>query len=207
MKQKFFITVLFIVGAFFTGCHKDSLKSSDNLNNSIQSTNFKSAKNEFNTQEYNQLLATNQARLEELGVAASRDCIETATVPDDYATIQEAIDAVCAYGDVIVKEGTYNETVLVYKPGLHIKANGEVLLNGGFRLIDGADDVKIHKFTVDNTTSSILYGIQGADVTGCEVKQNTVYGSGVGGIRFIHSSNISVVRNNVGHNISYHQTF
>ena len=69
----------------------------------------------------------------------------TITVPDDYASIQDAIDAASPGDTVFVKAGNYNEALLIDKP-LTLKGAGKnvVTLNGNFEVRSG--DVQIEGF-------------------------------------------------------------
>ena len=125
------------------------------------------------------------------------DCQKTVFVPDDYPTIQEALFAVCENGKVFVRSGVYNESPGTDKEGLFIKAIGDVTLNGGFGL--GANNIKIHNFKIDNTTS--IWGEVGiaseSGSNGFDIKGNTIYGSGHLGIYLPYCDNASIVQNQI----------
>lgn len=204
MKRLFLFAAFLIAGGYFTSCQKESVESTENSYNSIQSLDLNFDIVDFTIAEkFKQLAASNEARLVRLGIDASRECVPTAIVPDNYATIQEAVDAVCEYGDVIVKSGTYNESVVVYKTGLHIKAIGNVTVNGGFAFPPDLDNVEIQNFSIDNTTALYLAGIGGYNNNGCAIKQNNIYGAGHIGIYFGFGNNISIVQNNVSGAMDY----
>ena len=197
MRRKLIFSVLFLAVIIYTGCQKETLESSgnSNMNNSTatqQAVDFKP------DMEYiNSMVASNEARLAQLSGKASRECVETVMVPNDYSTIQEAIDAVCDGGNVIVKNGTYNEDLTVYKPGLNIKAIGNVTLNGSFFLTSDADDVKIQKFNIVNSSFSAIFA---NNVDGGEFMQNTVSGTGGTGVLYWRSNGASIKNNHVsGH--------
>lgn len=194
MKRNLIFPVLFLFVAFISSCEKQTTETTESSNLNIQEENGmpEIVAAEFDEAEYNKIFAENDARLAILG-NSSRNIAETAMVPDDYATIQEAVDAVSDGGNVIVKAGTYDENVLVYKPNLHIKAIGDVTVNGGFSLNADADNVKIHQFNIVTTGT----GIGANGVTGGELKQNTISGTGGLAIFYRNSSDVSVKQNNI----------
>ncbi len=72
----------------------------------------------------------------------------TITVPDDYATIQEAINHANAGATINVRNGTYNESVLVNKQ-LSLIGTSETPL-GPKPVIDGNGAPIVVKITADN---------------------------------------------------------
>lgn len=102
------------------------------------------------------------------GVAgAAEDSDETSSVdgaaainvPDDYKTIQEAVDAAEPGSLILVSPGTYREAVVVTTPNLVIRGldRNEVVLDGEFKLENGfkvveADGVAIENMTAQNYT-------------------------------------------------------
>jgi len=79
----------------------------------------------------------------------------TIIVPDDYPTIQEAINAANPGDTIFVRAGTYYENVVVNKSVLLVGENKELTLIDG----DGignvvsviASNVIIHNFTIQNS--------------------------------------------------------
>lgn len=203
MKFKTYLfPALLIAGSvlFFTSCEKKNALP-------VQSAplNFEEppalAIDESFIEEIDQLVAAHKAQLTKTAGGARSSCPETILVPDDYATIQEAIDAACHENgtDIIVNAGTYDEgRVLVTKPDLHLKANGAVTLMGGFSLDGNADNTQIHKFNI--VLNETAWGIAGSDFTGGEFKQNTISGSGdfnYAGITFGNVSDVNIKQNTV----------
>jgi len=85
----------------------------------------------------------------------------TLSVPDDYATIQEAVDAAAAGDLILVGPGTYAEAVTVETDELTIRGldRNEVILDGGFELdngirVVGADGVAVENMTARNYTNN-----------------------------------------------------
>ncbi len=93
------------------------------------------------------------------------------TVPDDYATIQEAVNAAAPGTKVKVKSGVYNEYVTVTTADLRITGEGAPVLNGyiGIYYTSG---VQLDGFTIDGYYDAILI-YQSSDVT---IKDNTITG-------------------------------
>lgn len=178
-------------------CNKSNLVKPENPDVAIALTeNLSSSRIDEKkmTEEMDELFAKNDIRLAASKFLNTRALVLTAHVPKDYPTIQAAVDAVSPDGDVIVKAGTYTETVVVTKPGLHIKAIGTVTVKGGFVLNADADNVQIQKFNIVVAGGN---GIRGRDVSGVQVMQNTVSGTGNNGIVFINSTDVSIINNTV----------
>jgi hypothetical protein len=114
----------------------------------------------------------NQARLAN-ATHLKKDCDSNIRVPQDYATIQEAVDNVCDGGVIIVSPGTYEEVVFIDKPGVQLKANGEVSVIGGFNLSPNADNTTIQQFMIE-INESYPYGIFGFDSDGIKILQNKI---------------------------------
>ncbi|MDD9371244.1 MAG: right-handed parallel beta-helix repeat-containing protein [Acidimicrobiales bacterium] len=85
----------------------------------------------------------------------------TLSVPDDHATIQEAVDAAAPGDLILVSPGTYAEAVTVETDELTIRGldRNEVILDGGFELdngirVVGADGVAVENMTARNYTNN-----------------------------------------------------
>jgi len=131
-------------------------------------------------------------------------------VPDDYSSIQEAINAAGDGDTIFVRNGTYYENVVVNKS---ISLIGEDRIN---TIIDGnrtgtvvhiiANNVSIKRFTIQNAGSHVgLYfsGIYLDSKNNCNITGNSILDSDYG-VRIRYSSNNTVSGNmiNCSHGIS-----
>lgn len=88
---------------------------------------------------------------------------ETRNVPDDYPTIQSAIDAADPGDLVLIQPGVYKEAVSVTTPGLVIRGadRNRVILDGEFTRSNGffvtADGVSIENITARNYVINGFY--------------------------------------------------
>ena len=91
-------------------------------------------------------------------------------VPDDFDTIQAAVDAAESGSMVLIAEGTYEEEVNVTTDDLTIRGmdRNEVILEGGFELENGirvleADGVVVENMTAQNYTRNGFFwtGVDG----------------------------------------------
>ena len=120
----------------------------------------------------------------------------TIYVPDDYATIQEAVDNASAGDTIIVRDGVYTENIEVDKPLTLISENGSE--NCIVRAADthdpvfyvAADRVNISGFTIKGGYNGIRLGL----AENCCITNNNVSGNRCG-IRLACSSG-NVVRGN-----------
>jgi parallel beta-helix repeat protein len=81
---------------------------------------------------------------------------ETIVVPEDYSTIQGAIDASNPGDTIIVSEGTYAEGMIVVSKSLTIRANGSVTVDGlneNNVFFIHASGVSVQGFTIVNSSS------------------------------------------------------
>lgn len=146
-------------------------------------------------QQYQSILAAHEARVAAEGLNELKNCVATARVPQDFATIQEAVDAVCDNGDVIVSPGEYTEVVTIYKPGIHVKANGNVTLNGRFIVTSAATEAQIQKFNVLPGAGNV--GFYCVSVDEIKIMQNTITGPCNSGIQLWNVNNAKVFHNSL----------
>ena len=117
----------------------------------------------------------------------------TLTVPDDFATIQEAVDAAAPGALILVKPGTYQEAVQVTTDNLTIRGldRNEVVLDGNFELdngirILGAKGVAVENMTAMNYTHN---GFFWTGVDGYRGSYLTAYRTGDYGVYAFDSIN------------------
>ncbi len=120
----------------------------------------------------------------------------TITVPDDYPTIQAAVDAAVTSNVIQVRAAgsPYNEVVLVATPGLTVRAEKSVTVNGGFDV--RASNVLISEF---NIVATGFAGVAVVNASGVRIEGNTMTG-GYTGI-WLGSGSVScvVTHNTVSH--------
>jgi len=130
----------------------------------------------------------------------------TLVVPDDYATIQEAVHNSIDGDTVFVKSGTYNESVFIYKSISIVGEDeektiivGDYLLNGTVVLVSH-DNVNVTGFTIQspNVTMS-RRGVHLLNVHNCNISGNKIMHNHYGIWLYDASENIIVentLRNN-----------
>jgi Right handed beta helix region len=106
-------------------------------------------------------------------------------VPDDYGTIQEAVDAASPGDLILISPGTYEEEVDVTTDDLVLRGvdRNEVILDGGFELENGirvleADGVAVENLTVQNYSGNGFFwtGVDGYRASYVSSIRNGVYG-------------------------------
>lgn len=88
--------------------------------------------------------------------------VDEIVVPDDYPTIQEAVDAAGMYGKVRVKPGIYYENILIDEGFLELKGDNHLttIIDGGGNenvLTISAHGIIIEGFTIQNGSSGISF--------------------------------------------------
>ncbi|MGQ9469197.1 MAG: right-handed parallel beta-helix repeat-containing protein, partial [Nitrososphaerales archaeon] len=106
---------------------------------------------------------------------------KTITVPDDYSTIQKAIDIATAGDTIYVKAGIYRENIVVNKAVLILgEGSNNTVIEGNFQDVPVvkivANDVILTDFTIRNSGKQIYPG---------------------GGIHVQNSVNVKILRNNI----------
>ncbi|MGH8871931.1 MAG: right-handed parallel beta-helix repeat-containing protein [Acidimicrobiia bacterium] len=109
----------------------------------------------------------------------------TLRVPQDYPTIQSAVDASGPGDLILIDRGTYREGVQVETPGLTLRGvdRNEVVIDGEFERPNGvsvlsADGVVVENMTAINNTSNGFYwgGVRGYRGSYLTAVNNAVYG-------------------------------
>ncbi len=125
----------------------------------------------------------------------------TIVVPDDYATIQEAIDN-AVYGDVIlVKTGSYTGSVVISKSITLVgEDNEETIILGDWSLNGTVVLVQHDEVVVENLTMKAVYnsgtsgrGVHLLHTKNCQVT-NCIFQCGIG--VWLYGANNNVVKNN-----------
>ncbi|MDZ7406417.1 MAG: right-handed parallel beta-helix repeat-containing protein [candidate division KSB1 bacterium] len=143
-----------------------------------------------------------KANLSKSAAAAPAAASGKITVPDDYPTIQQAVDAATPGTKIKVKAGVYTEVVVIDVPEVRVTAEGAVTVKGGFAIT--ADKVMLDEFANIEPMSNIVLGFNvGILVSGqstaspvheVEIKDNKVTGGDVG-IGLLYASNCTVKGN------------
>jgi parallel beta-helix repeat protein len=134
-------------------------------------------------------------------------------VPDDYPTIQKAIDAASDGDSIYVHSGTYYESITVNKPLTLIGENREnTIIDGGgigtvIKVI--ASKVVIKRFTVQNSNRTAGTSYAGIEVSGtlCNITGNHITKNRIGIL--VKSQKTRITQNiltNNGHGISLYSS-
>jgi parallel beta-helix repeat protein len=132
-----------------------------------------------------------------MSVSASLSIIH---VPDDYPTIQEAVDA-ADFGDiVVVSAGTYYENVRVNKTISLVGESRETTIIDGNRTGDvlyvTADNVKITEFTIQNGADGIFLNHSSGNI----IYGNTLASNVFDGVWLNESSGTMIIGNRILNN-------
>lgn len=127
----------------------------------------------------------------------------TINVPEDYSTIQEAIDAAINGDTIVVETGTYNENIVINK---NIKLIGNYAVsgiidgqgNGPAVTIEGADDFLIQRFTIKSQDSKGIYCL-GEELSKGSIK-NTILKDSAWGIFAEGNCDLAILNNLIYNN-------
>jgi parallel beta-helix repeat protein len=131
----------------------------------------------------------------------------TITVPDDYPTIQDAVNAASENDTVFVRNGTYYENVVVNKTMSLVGENAQstVIDRGGSGNVVNisANGVNVSGFTIRNSGGPLLRaGITLESVSHCNIAGNNITANNYG-VYLYYSSNNTVSGNNITNNNLY----
>jgi len=195
-----FATRLFIplLLLFLIACEKNNLGPADDDATKIKAPEMLLLDDQQFEAQLDKVKLDNQVRLNKRSQELQQlACMSTVRVPQDFATIQEAVDAACPGGDIIVSAGDYFGPTIVWKEGLHLKANGAVVIYGFIVLAPEAVGAKIQQFTI--VPPQGYYAIFGSELNGVQIMQNTVPEQTAylswGGIRINASNNCTIADN------------
>ena len=127
----------------------------------------------------------------------------TIVVPDDFPTVQEAINA-ANHGDTIfIRSGNYHENIVVNKSLSLIGENRQhTVLNGsgsGTALDITANNVNVTNLTIQNIGDPSAVGIRLRNVKHCNISGNNIVNSAWGMNHYYSSYNI-ISKNNIKDN-------
>ncbi len=128
----------------------------------------------------------------------------TLYVPDDYSTIQVAVDGASDGDTIIVRDGTYVENVDVNKSVTIKSENGaEVTIIQAANLSDSvlevfSDYVNINGFMVKRAGGMYFAGIYLFNADHCAVSDNIIMSNNIG--IYLHSSSNNTLANNTASN-------
>jgi len=126
-------------------------------------------------------------------------------VPDDYATIQWAIDNATAGDTIIVRDGFYVENIVVNKP-LTVKsedgfANCIIKAEFGNIVAITANHVTLTGFTLIGVgRNEFLFADISVNANYCEISDNLILNNDIG-VRLYYSNNNIIKNNNITGNI------
>jgi parallel beta-helix repeat protein len=127
----------------------------------------------------------------------------TIYVPDNYPTIQDAVDAASSGDTIIVRDGTYSESIVISKDHLTIRSENGANNTRGVRFEVTADYVSIGGFTVIGGWSSqserVMPGIW-LKASYCNISANYVTGGEPGIELGDYTSNSIITDNNISGN-------
>jgi len=118
---------------------------------------------------------------------------EVIRVPDDYETIQSAINAAKDEDTVFVASGIYYEEIWINKKGLSLVGEDvSSTIIQGTEVVVAADNVYVNGFTIQNSnTGIVVYGSEGSIINNTRTLNNII------GIYLLYSVNITLTNNNM----------
>jgi parallel beta-helix repeat protein len=129
----------------------------------------------------------------------------TIVVPDDFLTIQEAINNAVEVDTIFVKAGTYYEHVVVNKTVSLVGENCSTTIvdgnNTGHVINIVSNNVNATGFTVQNSGDNQMPYLDAGfclnGTTGCTISENRVINNGFCGISLLYSQENTIAHNNL----------
>ncbi len=196
-----FLTVLGLLLAF--GCENVTAPSSDVLDSGEDELTRREAVVASERIEVEQERRAYEKRIAEYRVVLAKRSADALfqgskiTVPDDYPTIQAAVNAASPGTKIKVKEGSYDEQVTVMTADLRITAEGDVSVEQGF-LISSTSGVEIENMTINRTTgvSTEQDAVVVMDCSEITIQDNVIHG-GSDGIWMVNTSESLIKGNDI----------
>lgn len=133
-----------------------------------------------------------------LNITCASSTSNTITVPDDYETIQEAINVASSGDTIFVKAGTYNEEWISVNKTVSLIGDNQkslVYYHSGLGFIVTANDVHITGFTITNFEELQGYAVSVANASNCVIENNLIENNRVGISVYGYSSGNTVSGN------------
>lgn len=124
--------------------------------------------------------------------------LKTITVPDDYESIQDAVNAANSGDIILVKAGIYNvEWISIDKSISLVGENQKTLVyyHSGQGFIVTVDNVRITGFTLTNFEAQQGYAVSLTSVTDCVIENNVIKDNIVGIYVYGYSSGNTITGN------------
>ena len=136
----------------------------------------------------------------------SVNILEGAIVPDDFLTIQAAINGVNSGDSILVRSGTYHENVIANKTVALVGENrGNTIIDGGGAGyvvgIRGVNNVSLSNFTIQNGQTGVYAGDWGMGIGSSRgnIMQNTIKNNSENGV-FVNQDSYYVYDNDIENN-------
>ncbi len=121
-------------------------------------------------------------------------------VPDNYPTIQQAVNAASDGDTIVIRDGVYIENIKINKSIIIKSENGSAncILQAAYKrkpVFDvNADHVNISGFTIKNSTAFRIAGIR-VNAANCNIANNSIQNNYIG--VYLRYSDNNYVKNNV----------
>jgi parallel beta-helix repeat protein len=123
---------------------------------------------------------------------------ETIIVPDDYSTIQKAINAATNGDTIFVSSGTYYENVVLNKSLSLVAENENAIIDGGYSESEAVLSIQADNVSVVGFSMARARGVFLSSSSDCEVRDNNIEAAIGTGIWIEGGVNNSIVNNDAG---------